>query len=407
MLNVLVGVTNSSDADEAVAIARRINDRELLAWALAACAASHAYDVAFSHASFTEAIDIARGQGNQWRLIVMLVLRAHVAYVAGEPNSARDAAEEGRAIADAIGDRYGSRACRWQRGLAQMMCGDLAGAVAQFRELRSEANVTKEVGWAAGSAVCLSRLLTYLGQIDAALEVAHQAIAMSPDVGGFLPGLACGAGRRAPRGGRRRGGDGSSEAWQDAAAVQPRTASIHTALMAEFVYPHGHFLVTARRWADGTVNADDGLAWRLVALATRAHIAIAQGEFEQPDRDAHDALACAANVQSWLGVPGVIECLASLTADERQASRLLGAAAALRVQTGEAQLAIWGPAYDAAVAALGATLRAANLDAAWAEGAALPIDEIVARVPARPRRTQTPARVTDKTHAGPNATSSA
>ena len=377
MLNVLVGVTNSSDADEAVAIARRINDRELLAWALAACAASHAYDVAFSHASFTEAIDIARGQGNQWRLIVMLVLRAHVAYVAGEPNSARDAAEEGRAIADAIGDRYGSRACRWQRGLAQMMCGDLAGAVAQFRQLRSEANVTKEVGWAAGSAVCLSRLLTYLGEIDAALEVAHQAIAMSPAVGGFLPGFAHAALAVAHlAAGDVEAATVASEAWQDAAAVQPRTASIHTALMAQVVYAR-HDLVTARRWADEAVAATMG--WhRMVALATRAHIAIAQGEFEQPDRDAHDALACAANVQSWLGVPGVIECLASLTADERQASRLLGAAAALRVQTGEARFAIYQPAYDAAVAALRNTFGEANFDAAWAEGAALPIDEIVA-----------------------------
>ena len=46
--------------------------------------------------------------------------------------------------------------------------------------------------------------------------------------------------------------------------------------------------------------------WHLaVALTTRARVAIAQGEPEQADRDAHDALACAADVEAHLGVPDI------------------------------------------------------------------------------------------------------
>ena len=49
-------------------------------------------------------------------------------------------------------------------------------------------------------------------------------------------------------------------------------------------------LIAARRWADDAVAATTG--WHLSqALTTRARVAIAQGEPEQAERDAHDALA--------------------------------------------------------------------------------------------------------------------
>ena len=44
-----------------------------------------------------------------------------MAFMAGDPIAARAAAEEGRDLADAIGDRLDSRQCRWGLGLAQWM----------------------------------------------------------------------------------------------------------------------------------------------------------------------------------------------------------------------------------------------------------------------------------------------
>ena len=58
-------------------------------------------------------------------------------------------------------------------------------------------------------------------------------------------------------------------------------------------------------------------------------MAIAQGEPEQAERDAHDALAVAAEVEAYLGIPDILECLAALAGEagsHREAARLFGAA---------------------------------------------------------------------------------
>jgi hypothetical protein len=80
--------------------------------------------------------------------------------------------------------------------------------------------------------------------------------------------------------------------------------------------------------------ADDAVAvvtgWHLVvALTTRTRVAIAQGNREEAERDAHDALACAAGSGVYLPVPDILECLADLPreVDNHQAARLFGAEA--------------------------------------------------------------------------------
>ncbi len=56
-------------------------------------------------------------------------------------------------------------------------------------------------------------------------------------------------------------------------------------------------LAAARRWADEAVSNTTGL-YSSRALTTRARVAIAQGEPEQAERDARDALAYAADIQA-------------------------------------------------------------------------------------------------------------
>ena len=71
---------------------------------------------------------------------------------------------------------------------------------------------------------------------------------------------------------------------------------------ADVMLAHGD-VAAARRWADEAVAATAGSDLAM-ALTTRARVAIAQGEPEQAERDAREALAVAAAVDAHLIYPG-------------------------------------------------------------------------------------------------------
>src|SRR5699024_487957 len=100
-----------ADAEKALAIARDLDDRPLLLRALIACGSSTVYDGEISRRYLEEASDLARALGDRWRLGQILSQQAQIAFVAGDPGALRVAGEEGRDIADGIGDRFGSRQC--------------------------------------------------------------------------------------------------------------------------------------------------------------------------------------------------------------------------------------------------------------------------------------------------------
>ena len=111
----------------------------------------------------------------------------------------------------------------------------------------------------------------------------------------------------------------------------PQTAATRRIYRAQAALAGGD-LVAARRWADEAVSTATG-AFLSMALTTRARVAIAQGEPEQAERDAHDALARAAEVEAYLFIPDILECLGTLAGDagsHREAARLFGAADAIR-----------------------------------------------------------------------------
>ena len=62
-----------------------------------------------------------------------------MAFVAGDPVEVRATAEEGRQLADAIGERFEARQCRWRLAAAQFKQGDLVGAIAELRDLLAAA----------------------------------------------------------------------------------------------------------------------------------------------------------------------------------------------------------------------------------------------------------------------------
>jgi DNA-binding CsgD family transcriptional regulator len=139
-------------------------------------------------------------------------------------------------------------------------------------------------------------------------------------------------------------------------------------------------LTAARRWADDAVAATTG--WhQSVALTTRARVAIAQGEPEQAECDAHEALTLAATSGAYLGAPDTLECLAALAVDagsHREAARLFGAADAIRQRIGQVRFQIHQAGYETSVAALRDAMDEKDFDSAWAEGAALSTDEAIA-----------------------------
>ncbi len=141
VLDAWVNNYNMASAEEALAIARELDDPALLARALTACCSAAVYDAAVAPRYFAEAIGLARELGNQWRLSQLLGQQAQAALVTGNNSALRAAAEEGREIAEAIGDRFGSRQCGWRLATAYMLDGDLAGGVALLRGVVAEAEV--------------------------------------------------------------------------------------------------------------------------------------------------------------------------------------------------------------------------------------------------------------------------
>jgi DNA-binding CsgD family transcriptional regulator len=109
-------------------------------------------------------------------------------------------------------------------------------------------------------------------------------------------------------------------------------------------------------------------------------VAIAQGEVDQADRDAHDALAIGAQMKAYLTIPDVIECLAGLatkSGSHRDAARLFGSAQAIRDRTGQVRFKIYDADYEASPTVLREAMGREEFEAGWAEGAALSTDEAI------------------------------
>jgi DNA-binding CsgD family transcriptional regulator len=381
-LGLSAGAADSLDqAQQALAIAREVEDPALLARALTACGyIASFFDAEAARAYLAEAIGLARALGDRWRLSQILAAQASAARAAGNPLAMRAAAEEGRDLADAIGDRFNSRWCRFGLGFAQVLKGDLAGAVAQFAAVADEAEAAHDETFRADSLAGQGVALAYQGDTAAARAAADAAVEAAAELGGIKVGLAYWALAAAAlaAGDAATAQDAAEAAWPHASAL-PQTAALVRLHKAQAALAGGD-LVAARRWADDAASTTTGssLAW---ALSARARVAIAQGEPDQAERDAHDALARAAEVEAYLLIPDILECLGTLAGDagsHREASRLFGAAEAIRQRMGAVRFKVWDAAYEASVAALRDAMDEQDFDSAWAEGVALSTEEAIA-----------------------------
>ena len=311
----------------------------------------------------------------------------------GDPIAMRAAAEEGRDLADAIGDRFASHGCRWSLGIAQAMTGDLVGAVAQLREVIAEADAAHDVYWGCCALFMQAFMLAYHGDPSAARETANSAVEAAAELGGFFPGLAyAGLTVATLAAGDVAAADDAIAAGWPHLSLQPKMAAIWIVYAAQAALARGD-LTAARRLADDAVAATSGFHLSL-ALTTRAGVAIAQGEPEQADRDAHDALATAASTGAYVAAPDTLECLAALAVgagSHREAARLFGAADAIRQRGGLVRFKIFDAFFEFPVAALRDAMGEKDFESAWAEGAALSTDEAIAYAQRRRGERKRPA----------------
>jgi len=367
-------------APSAVSTARQLGNPSLLAAALAACGTLTMFDPQTSRNHLDEAARLAQACDEQRTLCEIRLGQAIGGTVWGDPISARAAAEDGRDLADALGDRFFSWNIRTWLGIALYMLGDLDDAGRVFHSLAEEGASTGNVFMTAMGNIGLARVHTYQGQPAAALSCGEIALAAATAMGGWMEDTTYAVlANAALAGGDGRAAKEACEAsWRH--TVPQRvifTRSLNP--MAEALLACGE-LAPARKWADDTITMVPG--WhKMVALLERAYIAVAQSEFDRAGRDVHEALAIAVHTNARLRLPDIVECLARLAVGDghhQTAARLFGAADAMRKRIGVVRFAVYQSDYDAAAASARDALGEEDFEKAWAEGAALSTEEAIA-----------------------------
>jgi predicted ATPase/class 3 adenylate cyclase/DNA-binding CsgD family transcriptional regulator len=372
--------TGLDRARAALSIAQQLDDPALIAATLNVCSILTRYDAETSPVYVDEATELARASNDRRTLCeILLTQTIWRGGMAGDPRGARAAAEECRDLADALGDRFMSWSSRIWLGNALLIQGNLDDAARVLLPLVEQRAATGQLFKGFFANVFLGRVRAYQGQPDPAHACWEAALATATAMGGFQEDVACAMRAEAAL----AAGDGpaaknaSGASWRH---TVPERIVFNRVLnpMPEALLACDE-LIAARQWADDTVATVHG-SNKVAALTARAHIALAQGEPEGAARDAHDALTIAADTGAFLRVPDVVECLARLAGadgNHQSAARLFGAAAAIRDDKGITRFPIYQASYEAAVESCRDALGQKAFDAAWAEGAALSIEEAI------------------------------
>jgi DNA-binding CsgD family transcriptional regulator len=260
------------------------------------------------------------------------------------------------------------------------MQGELANSAALFHEIMAEAEAVRDFSTRAVCLVHLGHTLAWMGDPEAAQAAASAALEVTSQFGGLWEAL-CNAPLATAH---LATGDvaaavrtGTSAAERFAAQGGLRMVVINP--IVDVMLANGD-VPAARRWADDFVSVAVG-CHRAMALAARARVAAAEGEPEQAERNAREALATAAATDAHLITADALECLAGLAGDagsHREAARLYGAADAVRKETGTVRFKIFDDAYTTGVNSVRDELGDSDFESAWAEGAAMSKQEAIA-----------------------------
>jgi predicted ATPase/class 3 adenylate cyclase/DNA-binding CsgD family transcriptional regulator len=366
-------------AKESLAIARECDSEALLARALAACGLI-GFKSEAGRRHRAEAIGLARRLGDRLTLSQVLSVETLVAVTSGDLVTKRAAASEGCLLAESIGDYAGFVRCSWYLGLSQLAQGDIAGSMTTFDTLMAVAEASRYRNFHKYALAGKSMALAWLGDASAATTAAHEALDGVDELGSLNAGIAYTAlGMAALAAGNISAAQSATASACKHASKVPPMATLFNTFHAQAALAGGDIL-SARHRADVAVSTATG--WYCMwALTARARVALAEDQLNQAERVAHDALACAAELGAYLGVADILECLGVVAAEgggHHEAARLFGAAEAVRRDLREVRFKVWDAGWQASVVTLRNTLDNNNFRSAWAEGAALSVDEAIA-----------------------------
>nr|WP_253900560.1 LuxR family transcriptional regulator [Mycobacterium asiaticum] len=365
---------------KALAIARELGDPALVEQALIACSMHALYNRDLAQQYVAEMLEQFNATGSRWGLCQVFAYQATACVMAGEPVAGRPSAERARDLADELGDRFFSRNSRAWLTIALVFQGELADATSVASALAEEAEAADDVTMVLFGNLGHSLASSFQGHADAAHTSAQRALSAAERMGGIsgdtvYAGLAYAA---------LAGGDAAAarHAVQEAVRHTVPLREVFTRSvvpMAEALFACGD-LAAARQWADETAAVAAGW-YQLITLTVRAFIALAQGDPEQAERDAHDALAVASRTGSFMRVADTLECLArlvSLEGNYAHAARLLGSAGGIRQRLHHIRYPMYQADYESVVAVVREALGHNDFDGAWAEGAALTTEGAIA-----------------------------
>lgn len=373
------GMAVDLDTTQILASAREVGDPAVVARALAACGCFANDNREGGDAHFDEAADLARGIGDFWWLGQILFLQASFAVLFGELDVAEAAAEEGDRIAESIGAGSLSRQFRYIFAWTRILRGDLTSALDQLHKLNEELTASRDGLFWVHVPACEAMVLAYQGHTEQARKTVEGALERASD--SFHAHLAT---VHSAFGYVHLAAGDATAAWQALEAGREITG-MYVQLASLYIWAAlaplacGD-LAAARRWADDVVSATR--TWCLAAaLTSRARVEIAAAELDAAERDSFEALDMAARLGGNLIVPFALDCLAGVagdSGDHRIAARLFGAADAARRHMGMVRFKILEIEDAEKIAALREAMGQDDFEAAWAEGAALSIEDAIA-----------------------------
>ncbi|MGD1171955.1 LuxR C-terminal-related transcriptional regulator [Mycobacterium seoulense] len=365
-------------AEQALAAARGLGDQKLLVHSLCTCCMLAFNDTAFTGPLFAEAIDLARSLGDLTALYHVRAYQCFATNVVGDPIASQAAGEEGRALAEKLGDSFMSRYSRVFLSGALAYQGKLAEALLVSRALVDEARAAQDLPMETFGLMTLAQTMTFTGDADAGRAAAQAALEKGAAMGGFHEDTAYVslASAELARGDVAAAKQACEAALQHTSAL--KELFVWSLVPMTYAIKGCGDLVAARRWADDAVAAVPG-SHRVMALTARAAVAVAQGEPQQAERDLHEAVEVAERTGGYLHLPDTLERLAGLAADTNpeHAARLFGAADGMRRRHGDVRFAAFQADYEASLHRLREGLAGNAFDAAWAEGDALSTAEAI------------------------------
>jgi predicted ATPase/class 3 adenylate cyclase/DNA-binding CsgD family transcriptional regulator len=390
--------------------------RALWAWGFVGCLLTGNADAA--HEVFERTLAVARESGDQMTEGRALYGLGYVALLTGDPTSSRPFLEEGIVIAERVSDwlvitdggqgfgqadlyqgRLSSARTWFDRtieiagrlggavhiceasadgGYTRVLLGDLDEAerytIECIRIARELGNVYFE---AAGLGV-LSQVACVRGDLDRALDLANQAVdaEVKSEMPIFLP-LTWFLGSIHLARGETEAALSVLEHAREETLFKPWLPQI-LATLAEAYVDRGRGEQATAAIDEGTVRAaklENGLATAALAYV-RARYERETGDDGRAESSLQEALRLQMEAEHRPGVCDTLEAIAGIAASHEscaEAARLFGAAQTLRDQIGYVRWPVRQVRYDEDVA-----LLSGDFVEAWAEGAAMSIEDVVA-----------------------------